>query len=560
MDSGSPREYGVITVRDILSFALPSPSVVAAGAAGMGKEVTWATRLRATLPAFGHIAGGEIVILDPSVLEMIDENLTLSGAVRQLSAFGVSVIAIAGVSDQVARAAADAANLPLIELPADTDLGSLERTAARTIAERRRELQQKGQENGRQLMDMAIAGDPISLLAEEVGTLAGRAVLMESNDGQVLAYYPDGDDVVEDRQAQSNLQASQSAVNSWLRSVASSSAAEPPVHGWTDSAGWTRLVAPVTGRSGLLGSVSILIPSQDERPEDTILLSRAAAASAVTMAQEQATHAARREVELNVLDELLDGALRSEIALAQQAELLGHNLDQTFVALVARPDTQQGGAARSREVRAQALEAGVRSFVSLLDQPDVLWRVRNTTAEVVIPGPVIESASDVPAKLQAALTSALTNHQITEAISIGIGRYANGMQGIRRSHQDARQALTLGRRLHGGSHITDYDDLGIYRLILAAEDLPELRVFHDESLGSLMEYDRVHNSNLVQTLEAYFAANCSPKEASALLQVHRNTVLYRLERIANITGQNLDDPDVRLRFHLALYVRTAFGA
>ena len=560
MDSGSPREYGVITVRDILSFALPASSMVAAGAAGMGKEVTWATRLRATLPAFGHIAGGEIVILDPSVLEMIDENLTLAGAVRQLSAFGVSVIAIAGTSDQVAKSAADAANLPLIELPADTDLGSLERTAARTIAERRRELQQKGQESGRQLMDMAIAGDPISLLAEELGTLSGRAVLVEAGDGHVLSYFPDVDDVLEERLAQSILQPSQSAVNSWLRSMGSSSSAEPPVHGWTDAAGWTRLVAPVTGRHGLLGSVSMLIPTQQERPEDTILLSRAAAASAVTMAQEQTTHAARREVELNVLDELLDGALRSEIALAQQAERLGHNLDQVFVALVARPDTPQGGASRSRETRSQALETGVRSFVSQLNQPDVLWRVRNANVEIVIPGPVIESAPDLPAKLQNALTQALGSHQMPEAISIGIGRYAGGMQGIRRSHQDARQALTLGRRLHGGSHITDYDDLGIYRLILAAEDLPELRVFHDESLGNLIEYDRVHNSNLVQTLEAYFAANCSPKEASAILQVHRNTVLYRLERIVDITGQNLDDPDVRLRFHLALYVRTALGA
>lgn len=560
METGSPREYGVITVRDILSFALPARSTVAAGGAGMGREVTWATRLRATLPAFGHVAGGEIVILDPSVLEMIDENLTLANAIRQLSAFGVSVIATSGKSDDVARAAADAASLPLIELPRDTDLGSLERTAARTIAERRRELQQKGQESGRQLMDMAIAGDSIVQLAEELGMLSGRAVQVESSDGQVLAYYPDLEETLEERQAQSILQPSQLAVYGWLRSVGSSSSAEPPVHGWVDSNGWTRLVAPVTGRHGLLGSVSMLIPTQEERPEDTILLSRAAAASAVTMAQELATHAARREVELNVLDELLDGALRSEIALAQQAERLGHNLDQTFVAIVARPDTQQGSATRSREARTAALEAGVRSFVHGLNQPDVLWRVRNANVEIVVPGTVIRNAPDLPAKLQAALTQSLSNQSATDSVSVGIGRYADGMQGIRRSHQDARQALILGRRLHGSGHTTDYDDLGIYRLILAAESLPELRIFHDESLGTLVEYDRVHNSNLVETLEAWFAANCSPKEASALLQVHRNTVLYRLERIADITGQNLEDPDVRLRLHLALYVRTALGS
>lgn len=559
LESGAPREYGVVTVRDILSFALPPNSQVVSGANGLGREVTWATRLRATMPAFGHIAGGEVVILDPGVLEMIDETLTLAGAIRQLSSFGVSVIATSGAADAPARSAADAANLPLIELPSDTDLGLLERSAARTIAERRRDLQQKSQEFGRQLMDLAIAGEPITGLAEELSLVSGRAVFMESADNQVLAWHPDAHEVLDERLAGPILQTSRAAVTNWLRSVRSSSSAEPPVHGWVDSAGWTRLVAPVTGRHGLLGSISMLLQAHEERPEDTTLLSRTAAASAVTMAQEQATTAARREVELNVLDELLDGALRSEIALAQQAERLGHNLNQTFVTMVARTDTQPGGAARSREARHQALEEGVRAFVSTIDQTDVLWRVRNATVEVVLPEGMVLASPELPFQLRTHLSQALSHHQITDAVSVGIGRYATGMQGIRRSHQDARQSLTLGRRLYGGSHVTDYDDLGIYRLILAAEDLPELQIFHDESLQALIEYDRAHNSTLVQTLEAFFKANCSPKEAASILQVHRNTVLYRLERIAEITGQNLDDADVRLRLHLALYVHTAIG-
>lgn len=560
MDVGSTREYGVITVRDILSFALPEASIVAAGSIGLGREVTWATRLRAAMPAFGHIAGGEIVILDPAVLEMIDENLSLAGAIRQLSTFGVSVIATTGSTDQAARAAADTSSVPLIELPSETDLGTLERTAARTIAERRRELQQKGQEFGRQLMDMAIAGESITTLVEELGQLSGRAVMADSSEGHVLAYFSGEVEILEERAARGILQPSQAPVISWLRSVGSTSSAEPPVHGWSDAAGWTRLVAPISGRHGILGSFSLLIPTQDERPEDTILLSRTAAAAAVILAQEQATTAARREVELNVLDELLDGALRSEIALAQQAERLGHNLDQLFVALVARSDTQPVAASRTREHRSQALESGVRSFVTNLDQPDVMWRVRNANVEVVMPQRLIDDDASIPQKLQTSLTQSLEFHQIADAISVGIGRIASGMQGIRRSHQDARQSLLLGRRLYGGGTITDYDELGIYRLILAAEDLPELRTFHDESLGELIDYDRLHNSNLVQTLEAFFAANCSPKETASILKVHRNTVLYRLERIADIAGLQLDDPDVRLRFHLALYVRTALGA
>lgn len=556
MESNYPREYGVITVRDILQFALPDDTVVAAGEAGLGKDVTWATRLRATLPAFAHIAGGELVILDPAVLEMIDENLSLATAVRQLSGFGVSLIAAAGPTDHASRMAAEAAGLPLVELPGTSDLGQLERTAARSIAERRRELLAKGQEAGRLFMDIAIGGEPLSTLAEELVSISGRTVMIERADGSNPTWYPDASESFTEQQAQSMMHGTHHAMNSWLRSVASSSSAEPPVHGWTDNSGWTQLVAPVTGRVGLLGNISLFVPAKDERPEDTILLSRAASAAAVTLAQELATSAARREVELNVLDELLDGALRSEVALAQQAERLGHDLGQSFVAFVARAEQ---GMSRSRDVRIPALETSAHAFLESLNQSDVLWRVRNANVEVVLPQHVFESAPGIGSQLQAALTESLGGSQPGDRVSVGIGRVGEGMTGIRRSHQDARQALTLGRRLHGPGHVTNYDDLGTYRLILSAEQLPELRVFLEESLGVLLDYDRNQNGNLVQTLEAFFAANCSPKEASTLLGVHRNTVLYRLERISEITQLNLDDPDVRLRLHLALYVRTALG-
>jgi purine catabolism regulator len=338
------------------------------------------------------------------------------------------------------------------------------------------------------------------------------------------------------------LQGTNTAVHAWLRSIGSSSAVEPPVRSWSSDDGWTRLVAPVTGRNGLLGSASLLVPAGHERPEDSIFTSRAAAASAVALSREQAAANVRREVELNVLDEMLDGALRSEISLSQQAQRLGHDLNQEFCTLNARVDPAQSGPARSREGRWTVLEEGLRHAQRSL-KLNILWRVRNTSAEVVWPTADAGSPTEVAGAVRDSLESA-----------------AQGIQGIRRSHQEARQALTLGRRLHGAGHITDFDDLGIYRLILAAEQLPELQSFQEETLSELLAYDRVHRSNLTQTMEAFFAANCSPKETATILKVHRNTVLYRLDRIAEITGLSLDDPDTRLRLHLALHVRMALGA
>jgi purine catabolism regulator len=131
---------------------------------------------------------------------------------------------------------------------------------------------------------------------------------------------------------------------------------------------------------------------------------------------------------------------------------------------------------------------------------------------------------------------------------------------VRQSHHEARQALMLGKRVRGNGQVTLFDQLGVYRLIFAAEHLPELQGFLEETLGSLVAYDAQHGADLVRTLEAFFQANCSPKETAAILKVHRNTVLYRLERIAAIMQIDLNDPDARLRLHLALHVRLALAA
>src|SRR5690606_37978112 len=116
-------------------------------------------------------------------------------AIRQLAQVGVSGVATTEATDAAARSAADASSLPLRVLPGGTDLGSLERTAARTIAERRREIQQHGQEEGRKFMELAIGGEPLDVLADELGQSSGRAVSIEGHDGRPLVFQPPIDDV-----------------------------------------------------------------------------------------------------------------------------------------------------------------------------------------------------------------------------------------------------------------------------------------------------------------------------------------------------------------------------
>jgi purine catabolism regulator len=544
----------MITVRDIIDQALPDEAAVVAGEQGLAGEVTWATRPRPSPPAFGHLSGGELVLLTPKALSSLDERLTLDAAIRQLAGFGVSAVGFAGRPTAAARSASNLASIPLIQLPPDADLALLEREASHLVAVRRRDAQRRGSETSRRLMELAIAGESLADLTTALSESAQRDVFIVGRDGRLLAMTSPSGQVPSSTVIMPLLEAGRPLELDWLKSNTGGSMAEPTTTVLPWDGVQYRVVSPILGRDGNLGLLSMLIGSPTAMPEERALASRGAAASAIVLAREQAAATARQELELNVLDEILDGALRSEISLIQQARRLGHALEQPHAALVARFDT--GGGAQPR-VNFETTRNAVEAALNRLDAT-VLWRIRHNNIEIVWNPAQVEQGADFPIRLQHELGRQARGAPAT--ISLGVGAIHAGTAGIRQSPQEAKQALTMSRRLYGTGQVTRFEDLGIYRLLFAARDLPELRSFHDDALTALLDYDRQHGAELVRTLGAFFAGRCGPKETAAILGVHRNTVLYRLERIRELTGFDLDDADVRLRLQLAYSAHIALFA
>jgi DNA-binding PucR family transcriptional regulator len=80
---------------------------------------------------------------------------------------------------------------------------------------------------------------------------------------------------------------------------------------------------------------------------------------------------------------------------------------------------------------------------------------------------------------------------------------------------------------------------------------PDLEPFR-ELIEPLEAYDGERNGGLVRTLRVYFAAGANASEAADRLFLHRNSMLYRLARIQDLTGLDLKDPRARLALQLGL--------
>jgi DNA-binding PucR family transcriptional regulator len=89
------------------------------------------------------------------------------------------------------------------------------------------------------------------------------------------------------------------------------------------------------------------------------------------------------------------------------------------------------------------------------------------------------------------------------------------------------------------------------RLLEMLARSPDLAPFR-ELVRPLVEHDRERRSDLLRTLRAYFAAGGNASEAADRMFLHRNSMLYRLERIQKLTGLDLKDPGVALALQLGL--------
>lgn len=144
-------------------------------------------------------------------------------------------------------------------------------------------------------------------------------------------------------------------------------------------------------------------------------------------------------------------------------------------------------------------------------------------------------------------------------VCCGVGRPARGMDALRGSFREAEGALRLCSEFHTQPRANFFGNSSLYGLLLSTTNRADLHQFCMTWLAELMSYDNEQRSDLLETLRTYFANNGNTALTAKELKIHRNTLAYRLNRIAEITCLDLDDADVRLNLHLALKAREVLG-
>ena len=144
------------------------------------------------------------------------------------------------------------------------------------------------------------------------------------------------------------------------------------------------------------------------------------------------------------------------------------------------------------------------------------------------------------------------NSEFYTKVSIGIGTVVDNIKDLAKSYKEAQVALEVGKVFDTEKSIVSYENLGIGRLIYQLPTtLCEMFLQEVFKNGSLDALDR----ETLMTIQCFFENNLNVSETSRKLFVHRNTLVYRLEKIRKLTGLDLREFDHAITFKVALMVK-----
>ncbi|MFF8602259.1 helix-turn-helix domain-containing protein [Streptomyces sp. NPDC015232] len=285
-------------------------------------------------------------------------------------------------------------------------------------------------------------------------------------------------------------------------------------------------------------------------PVDLRTLERAALVTSLLLLARRSAGEAEQRVRGELLDDLLDAPDRDRRLLRERAARLRTDTDAPHVVLAARIDRAGAGGETEPGGRESADRQRLRSAAShLAATRHGLASARDGGTVLLLPLRPGESAAELARTTAAHLGGAL-REPVTVGASAPVTAPLAHPERVAPAYEEARRCLDALRLLHRQGEGAAAEDLGFLGLLLA--DTGDIEGFVERTIGQVVGYDRRRGTDLVRTLDAYFASGMSPARTKDDLHVHVNTVAQRLERIGRLLGPDWQTPARALEIQLAL--------
>jgi len=253
------------------------------------------------------------------------------------------------------------------------------------------------------------------------------------------------------------------------------------------------------------------------------------------------------------LKAVLDREIGDRRDLIARGKELGVDLEEggSVLAVAPHPRVPAEG-----DWQARALTMAARAARGIV--AGSLASLRASHIAVLVPGADENAARRAAAGVLRSLDDSLPGF----AVVVGYSRVALDPMDLHRAAAEALLAANVAAPDAGPEErLMSFDDTGAYRLLLPAmsDDPAELERFYADTVAPLLAYDEQYGTELVRTLETFLDNDASMAATYKQLFTHRHTIRYRLDRVRELTGLDVNSTDGRERLGLGLKAMHVLG-
>ena len=226
--------------------------------------------------------------------------------------------------------------------------------------------------------------------------------------------------------------------------------------------------------------------------------------------------------------------------MQRSAEQCGLSLYEKYFILILKADSGNYGIARLKEQK----ESRIRK---LMKAHGFRYAMREKEAEtIIIIG--IENKEEYENSKELIKKIYLSSKEIDilkDNITICISDICEEIGDVRKEYDKILDIYKAYKRSSREDFIIDYRETGFYRILLEVKNKRKLYEYSRSVIGSIMDHDSKKSGNMLLTLEAYLKNDCSLVKTSKELFIHRNTLIYRLNRIREVMNNDLESAVVK---------------
>lgn len=266
------------------------------------------------------------------------------------------------------------------------------------------------------------------------------------------------------------------------------------------------------------------------------------------------------------LEQLLLRPLEDSEGLIQRAAYYGYDLSKTYQVAIINPirlaEFVQDQKVKEEKTLANLkvrFEEVVREVLAIADRK-ILTMVWMDNLILLMPYERKDTMSRQNIGILVQIVEKLAAKLPGLTVTAGLGGRFEKLHGARQSYIEANRVLHVATlKTSFSCPVSAYEQLGIYKLLFEIEP-KKLTTYHQDVIEPLTDYDHKHHMDLVASLFVYFEENGNAAKAAKRLFVHRNTFDYRMKKIEEITGKDLNDPYDRLTLQLGVIIGKQLAA